>query len=99
MTERLRRPKYPLVCVEWDDAYVTTQWVDPEELEETHAWTLTVGWLLSDTSTQLVLTAAIASPDSDVSNHMAARITLPRGMVRSIRVLREGGVYRGGKPR
>lgn len=99
MTDRLRRPKYPLVLVEWQDAHVTTQWVDPEDLQEEHAWTLCVGWLLSETPSQIVLSAASASPDSDISNHMAARITLPRGMVRSIRMLHEGGAYRGGKAR
>lgn len=95
----LARPKFPLVLVEWDDAHATTQWQDPADVEETHAWTVSVGWLILDTATQVGIAAVLCSPDSDIPNSMAARMTIPRGMVRSIRVLHEGGLYRGGKVR
>ncbi len=58
---------YPLVLIEWVDAYgVTPNWEDVAELEVDLTCPRTVGWLLLEDDTKLVVASTVSlDPDGD----------------------------------
>jgi hypothetical protein len=74
--------KYPLVRVEWDDAWGSVSWTPIEVLKETEkpASIITVGWLLLKDKEKLVVATTI-----DEENETACLcMTIPRGCVKGM---------------
>lgn len=82
----MKRPfqKFPLVEVIWDDATELTQgWTD--KLEETEpALALSVGFLIKATKQHIVIAL-----DLDQHGYHNGRSQIPRGMVKTMKVLRK----------
>lgn len=81
----MKRPKqcYPLVEVWWDDASpLDGGWDD--KIEHAVEMVMSVGFLLEKTKTRIVLAMDI---DKDAFHNGRAQI--PRGMVKSLKVLRK----------
>lgn len=76
-----------LVMVEWGDAWVHGAW-DDEASSKSKAkpvTVFTVGWLLRKDSKGVLVAAQIAD-----GTQLANQSFIPKGMIRSIRVLRQG---------
>lgn len=83
---KIKRPKQPFDLVEvwWEDASDAEQgWVKDID-EDTPAMALSVGFLVKETNDRIYL-----AQDIDADGHHNGRGKIPRGMVRSIRVLRK----------
>lgn len=83
----MKRPKqiYPMVEVLWDDATELKGWKEEHEEEELkHCPILSVGFLVKKTRSHVVIAQDIS--DDRMRN---GRSQIPRGMVKSIRVLRK----------
>lgn len=79
--------KYPLVIVEWDDAYATSFWRDNDELDKIANGNsfecINVGWMIRETK-KCILLASRWSPN-DEQFGLVER--LPRKMIKSIKRL------------
>lgn len=73
--------KYPLVEILWDDAEVTNHWEDNSETVVNEVLCTTVGFLVKETDTHLVIASTYAE---DLTN---ARIQIPKGMVKTRKAL------------
>lgn len=86
----VKRPKqkYPLVEVIWDDATSLSQgWKNPEEWEKEPIKpeiVLSVGFVVKETEAYLIL-----AMDTDSDGDHASRSQIPKGMVRSVKILRK----------
>lgn len=82
----MKRPRqsYPMVEVVWDDATELKPGWDDELEEITPALALSVGFLISDTKDHIVI-----AQDIDEQGHHNGRSQIPRGMVKTIKVLRK----------
>ena len=69
--------KYPLIEITWDDAEVTNHWETTAETIVTDAMVTTVGFLVKETDTHLVIASTYAD---DLTN---ARIQIPKAMVKT----------------
>jgi len=78
-----KRFKYPLVVVLWEDAHSESSWIEMEEIKTSCTLVTSAGFLIRDTPESLVFTLGY-SEDSIVD-----RMTIPRGMVKSITTIRE----------
>ena len=79
--------KRPLVVVEWSDAASHDDWDDVDEYEE--AWLalkpiVSVGWLYRDDDKAVGIVQNVSVSDGD----LAGSITIPRGMIRKVHVVR-----------
>lgn len=86
MKNKTNRPKqlYPLVEITWDDASeLTAGWTDEIDKSEPQL-ALSVGFLISDTKDHVVI-----AMDLDEQGHHNGRSQIPRGMVKTIKVLRK----------
>ncbi len=82
MPRRKKQPyKYPLVEILWDDAEVTNHWEDTKDTIVTDAVCTTVGFLVKETDTHIVIASTYAD---DLTN---ARIQIPKGMVKTRKAL------------
>lgn len=75
---------YPLVKLEWIDAETDHGWESADEKNPTVPLVTTVGFLIKDTE-ELV---SIASTVGDDRSHNS-RINIPKGMVKTMTVLRK----------
>jgi len=73
--------KYPLVEIIWDDAEVTNHWETNTETAISDATVTTVGFLVVETDTHLIVASTYSGEDTN------ARIQIPRGMVKTTRPL------------
>lgn len=72
--------KYPLVYIEWDDAEADNGWEEaPVDLKEAIA--ITVGFLVRETEKHLLIASSYDN------HHTNGRLQIPRGMVKSMKVL------------
>lgn len=83
---KVKRPKqlFDAVMVLWDDATeLPAGWTD--EVEEVEpALAISVGFLIKETKDHIVLAL-----DIDANGHHNGRSQIPRGMVKSIKVLKK----------
>ena len=76
--------KYDLVLICWNDASALTDgWTDEIEPDEPKL-ALSVGFLIRQTKEHIVI-----AQDLDAHGHHNGRSQIPRGMVKSIKVLRK----------
>lgn len=79
---------FHLVIVTWVDAATDNGWTDTDEAHDfTPPECMTVGYLVADKPDHLVLA------QTHGGNEMGNRWTIPRGMVKAVRVLQVGGDY------
>lgn len=75
---------YPLVEVIWEDAESSIGWEAPEETDHGAALVITVGFLIHQTDKVLHIASTV---DKDKSSN--ARLKIPAGMVREMKVLKQ----------
>lgn len=76
--------KYPLYRVEWADAVSVSGWFDPGEQSGDEAvLSISVGYLVRRNSREITLAQSI-----NVLGHFGDRITIPAGMIKSVRRIR-----------
>lgn len=83
---KAKRPfqKFDLIECVWDDASeLTAGWTDEIDKSEPQL-ALSVGFLISDTKDHVVI-----AMDLDEQGHHNGRSQIPRGMVKTIKVLRK----------
>lgn len=83
---RFRRPVqlFPMVEVVWNDASALTDgWTKDIEKDEP-ALALSVGFLIRETKEHIVI-----AQDVDAEGHHNGRSQIPKGMVKSLKVLRK----------
>lgn len=81
---------YDFVEVIWDDAKCETGWMPENEMEEPgEEIAYSVGWLVQKTKKHLVIGASISLNEDDGVYHFNNRQQIPRGMVKSIKVLKK----------
>ncbi len=73
--------KYDLVEIKWEDAASSHGWEELEETDIEEELALTVGFLIKENGSRVVIAATCGTTDSN------NRIQIPRGMIRSMRVL------------
>jgi hypothetical protein len=78
-------PKLPFVEVWWDDASATNEW-DEGDLKDDGLLVLTKGFLIKETKTAYYVTHTV-SRDTDGSLQWNSRIRIPKGMIKSYKVL------------
>lgn len=86
MAQSTKRPQqvFDLIEVIWDDASeLTAGWTDEIDKSEPQL-ALSVGFLISDTKDHIVI-----AMDLDEQGHHNGRSQIPRGMVKTIKVLRK----------
>jgi len=93
----LKRGPYPLVIIEWLDARCSQGWGHAERVDAEGAVTRHVGWMIKATDDTLVLAQGIGDDPMDFGpmqlptfKTFCNTITIPRGMIRSTKVLHEG---------
>jgi len=83
---------WPIVEVIWDDAETDTGWDEvPKKLQEKYA--MTVGFKIKETRKHLVV---CSTHDKNMTN---GRIQIPKGMVKSVKVLYDKTQDNIGSPR
>ena len=76
--------EYPLVEIKWDDTCNNSSWTSIPDLKNHHVVNcVTIGRLISKTAKEYKITATVAS-DGDILGYQL----IPRGMVKSIKVIR-----------
>ena len=81
-------PPVSLVEIVWEDAAAEAEWKTEEEDTEEDLCT-TVGFLVKETKTAYYVSHTI-STDNEGTLHWNSRIRIPRGMVRTYKVLLKG---------
>ncbi len=84
---------FPLVEITWVDAGTGHGWEQAEELEATAFEVVTVGFLVRESKDALVIASTVC-PEKTCNS----RITVPTGMVRTRRVLKDAPAPRRSKP-
>lgn len=75
---------YPLVRVDWIDAETSQGWEHPDEEKPTVPEVVTVGFLIKESEDVILIASTIGHDRSHNS-----RISIPRGMVKNITVLKK----------
>lgn len=81
----LNEAPYDLVSVIWDDAEVGSGWEAAEDPKE--ALVLTVGFLVKKTRKHVIIAGSITTGEHNTNQ----RIQIPKGMIKSIEVIKEKG--------
>ena len=86
MSKPDRKPKYPLVLVNWEDSAAEGKWKEASEYKTRMPLMMqSVGYKLLDDKKRLILLQSICHENDVVSDS----ITIPRGCVKSIRKLKQ----------
>lgn len=73
--------KYDLVEITWEDAASSHGWEELEETDIDEQLALTVGFLIKENGSRVVIAGTCGTTDSN------NRIQIPRGMIRNMKVL------------
>lgn len=91
-------PPYSLVEVIWNDAASNPNtWVSLEEIDG-HEQVRSVGFLVKDVEGFIALAGSVSNEDVD-DETVGNTLSIPRGMVVSMRTLRQGSVAKKAKKR
>lgn len=93
------KPPYKFVEIVWDDAASNSEtWVTASEITGPEQ-VITRGWLIRDEAKYVAVASSVSNEDLE-EDHVGNTITIPRGMVVSMRELRlTTHVVRTRKPR
>lgn len=79
---------YDLVMIRWDDAETSHGWENESEIKTSVDLVRTVGYLVKrDRRYVVVVAASVYFNETDKEHAFNARVTIPRGMVKSMSVL------------
>lgn len=76
-------PFYPIVIVEWHDAYgdATEQWFEGGDINHEPLTVQTLGYLMRDDSIGVTMWQEMSAPDG---SSYRARTFIPRGMIKKV---------------
>lgn len=80
-------PPYKFVEIIWDDAASNSEtWVQPKDVTAPEQ-VITRGWLIRDEPKFVAVASSVSNEDLE-EDHVGNTITIPRGMIESMRELR-----------